>query len=156
MESSELILLVIAGIIGLFILVRIAKTLFKVAFIALFALGGYYLWTSGSVDGWIEPTMESMFKNTTISELMDKHCSPSSKDGMKCQCIVTPVYNDLNMRFSKSELTQLEQNKKRMVEEMLTSMKTQKKEMESCLKSDESTVMKMFNMAKSLFNMVSS
>ena len=87
------------------------------------------------LGNFFEPKVESLFENTTISELMTNHCNPEDADKIKCKCIVTPVYNDLNMRFSKAEIQKLETDKRKMTNEMLKSLKNKNQEVKDCLGS---------------------
>lgn len=158
MGVQEYVLIGLALVIGIWILIRVARTLFKVAIFVGILFGGYYIWNSGSADGLIGTGLESMLHDTTITQLMDKHCTPENRDGTKCECVVTPIYNDLSMKYNKYEMTQLEQNKKKMIDEMMSSLKTKRPEIEACIKNkgEQSTVFKMYKMLKSLSQMVSS
>lgn len=158
MEMKEYLMLGIAGVIAVWIIIRIARSLFKFAILGAVLFGAYYIFSSGNADGLINTGLESMLKNTTITQLMDKHCTPENKDGTKCECVITPIYNDLNMKYDKTEMVQLEQNKKKMADEMMVSFKAKRPEIEACIKNkgEQSTVVKMFKMLKSLTEMVSS
>lgn len=128
--NLQLIITIIIAIIGIVVLLKVLKNLAKIAFIIVVVLFLFFMFSGGEGG-----SAEKIFQNTTISELMDKHCTPKNKDGFKCQCLVTPVYNDLNQRFSKADIKQIEQNKKRMTDEMLKSYKNRKTTIHDCLKS---------------------
>ncbi|MGB0931699.1 MAG: hypothetical protein ACPGVB_13030, partial [Chitinophagales bacterium] len=100
MEPTQMILLVIAAAFAIWVFTKIVGALFKVLLFAAFLLLGYMFFFGGSIEDVIEPGLEQMFKNNTIDELMAKHCNPEKMDALRCQCVVMPVYADLNKRFN--------------------------------------------------------
>lgn len=152
MSTTELILLAIAAIIAIYILIRIAKTLFKIAIFAVALFVIYLIWTSGSADNLIESGLEKMFQGQTISQLENKYCADGRADKMRCECVIIPVHEDLKARFRPHELNDLEQNEKLMVDEMLKSFNNKKPEIKECMKEKQSRWIRAFNTIKRLFN----
>ena len=155
METSEMILLGIAAIIALFILVRIAKTIFKVIIVVAILAALFFLLKGGSLDSLMGPSVNNIFQNTTITQLMDQHCSPEKRNDLKCKCIVTPVYNDLTIRFDSKELAELEENKKRMAEEMLRSLQNKRAYVQECMGDKKESGLKWLKKVKDILEIVS-
>ena len=94
-----------------------------------------------------------MFKKNTIEELMAKHCNPQKMDILKCECIIMPVYTDLQSRFRdrQAELKELEKDKEAITQEVLKSFGNQKETMKVCAKNKQSGLLKVFGVLKSVF-----
>ncbi|MGB1241762.1 MAG: hypothetical protein ACPG49_04530 [Chitinophagales bacterium] len=152
MDSMQMILLAVAAFVGLWIIFKIAKAVFKIAlFLGLMFLG-YMVFFGGSIEDVLEPGLEQMFKKNTLEELKAKHCKPEKMDILKCECIVMPVYADLQDRFvdRKSELKELEKDREAITQEVLKSFGNQKENMKVCAKEKQSGLLKFFGMLKNI------
>ncbi len=148
----QMILLAIAAFVGLWIIFKIAKAVFKIAlFLGLMFLG-YMVFFGGSIEDVLEPGLEQMFKKNTLEELRAKHCKPEKTDILKCECIVMPVYTDLQDRFvgRESELQELEKDREAITQEVLKSFGNQKENMKACAKEKQSGLLKFFGILKSI------
>lgn len=152
MENSQLILLVIAGVIAFFLLSKVISTIFRVAIIAAVIMGGYWLF-SGDSGSPLANSAEKLLENTTITELMNKHCADPSST--KCKCVVMPVYNDLTTRFSRAEIAEIESDKKRMATEMMNSFKAKKQEINACWGQKKDEAVGFFQKIKQVFSLFS-
>jgi len=152
MDSMQMILLAVAAFVGLWIIFKIAKAVFKIALFLGVMLLGYMFFFGGSIEDVIEPGLEQMFKKNTIEELRVKHCKPEKMDILKCECIVMPVYADLQDRFvgRESELAELEQNREAITQEVLQSFSNQKENMKACAKEKQSGLLKFFGILKGI------
>ncbi len=151
MEPTQMILLVIAAAVAIWIFTKIAGAIFKVVLFAAFLLFGYIFFFGGSIEDVIEPGLEQMFKNNTMDELMAKHCDPEKLDALRCQCVIMPVYEDLQKRFNAEQLEELDKDQERMTEEVLRSFENKKEDMRVCAKDKQSGLIKIFNTFKSIF-----
>lgn len=157
MENTELILLAIAGVIGIIIIWRLMKTLFKVVIIAALLLGAYLFFSGGSLPfggGEGKINGEKLLENMTISQLVEKHCAPGKENSLKCKCWITPVYNDLNLRYTKAELVQIEGDRTRMAQELKTSYSNKKTEINACMGEKKDNVVTWFGKAKNTVNSI--
>lgn len=153
MEMSEMILLGVAALIAIFIIVKIAKTIFRIL-IGLAVIAALWLVFKGGIGDFSSSDVDNFFKNTTITQLMNTHCTPESKEGLKCKCIITPVYNDLSLRFTSQELTELESNKKRMADEMFKSLKNKRTTIEDCLGEKKDSSLKYLKKVKDIMEII--
>ncbi len=134
MEYGELILLGIAAVIVIAIFAKLLKTIFRVAVVVAVLFGVYWFWSGGNFGQMTESKIESMLQNTTITELMNTHCTESKKESVRCKCIITPVYNDMNYNYSKRDIEQMEAtNRDEMARIMMSSFKTKKPEIMECV-----------------------
>lgn len=151
MEPMQMILLAVAAFVALWIIFKIAKAVFKVALFLAVMLFGYIFFFGGSIEDVSEPILEQMFKKNTIEELMAKHCNPEKKDVLRCDCILMPVYGDLNKRFNETQMKELSQDHKRMTDEALISFKNEKENIKACANEKKSGWLKAFDFIRSLF-----
>ena len=93
----------------------------------------YFMLTGKGITEAFSPGLESMFKDKTITQLRDQHCT-KNPDGVKCLCIVQPVYDDLMTKYDSYEIQQLEKNEKDMLAATKASFKEKKSEIQECLK----------------------
>lgn len=145
-----MILLAVAAIAAFWIFTKIAGAILKVLLFAAFLLFGYLYFFGGSIEDVVEPGLEQMFKNNTLDELMVKHCDPEKMDALKCQCVITPVYEDLHKRFNVEQLEELNRDQERMTEEVLRSFGNTKDDMTTCAKDKQSGLLKVFGVLKNI------
>ncbi len=87
---------IIAGVIGIviiFLIIKFAKKIFT-ALLIIAAIAGL------SVAGYIY-----FFNMNSINDLHDKYCKDFSnkKDSLKCVCIIQPLEDDFNERFTEGQ-----------------------------------------------------
>ena len=156
METSNLVLIIIAVIVGVFIFSKVAKFLFKLLGIAIIAILVYLFWTGGDVKGLVQPGIKSILKNKSITELHAKFCSPARASKAACACIIQPVYTDLNSRFSKKDLETLSSDKDWISREVMVSYESKKEFMNECLKSKKEDKLKVLEGMKDIYENVRS
>ena len=122
-----------AVILVVYILMKVARTVLKfVLTIAIIALA-WYFWQGGTVDGLKLKGVEQVFKDTSLSNMEEDLCQGEKADKLKCQCIVMPVKEDLESRFSQEEMQRMDTDEEIVKEEIARSIKNQQKEIRSCL-----------------------
>lgn len=134
MEPTNLLIVGAVILIGGYILLKVASKIIKtVLTLALVGLAIYF-WQGGTVDGLKSAGVKTLFnKKTTISGLLDQHCSAQKAEKVKCLCIAEPVYADLTSRLSGSDISAIDQDSDRVQEEIRTSLKNKQKEIRNCL-----------------------
>lgn len=147
--TSEYLLLGIAAIIAIFIIVRVVRFLFKVAMIVAVIAFIYFMFFGGGSKS-LEGQLEKALKNTTIAQLENKYCAAEKHESVECQCLVQQVRTDLEARLSAIEISNLEQDKKANVSEMLKSFKNKRPEIRKCLESHEDSLFSVSNIMKKM------
>ena len=137
MEMDNL-LLVGGSIVAIILIIRfIAKLLFKVVglgIVAVFAAGYMYFYTDyfeTHDDNLIVKTVGEKIKDTTnkwnvksLKEFEKKFCEDgkTENDAIKCKCIIIPIVEDLNAKFTDEELKELYKDKSAYLKELLASI----------------------------------
>ena len=130
-QNSLIAVLVALALI--FILFRVAKSIFKIV-LSVVVLGlAFYFWQGGTVDGLKDKGTQAIFKDADLSNMMQVHCQEEKADKIKCECVIGPVFQDIHSRLSSSEIAQANQDPQRIEEEIQRSMKNEKKEIRRCL-----------------------
>lgn len=146
--NSDIIVWIIVIVLGILIIKFVVKLFFRLIVILLIAgLGLYYIYNETDL---IERNQDSItielddieIGNTSIIELEKKLCTNNLKsrtDSIICECIITPLVNDLKQRFSTQELKELEKDKVRYIKEILAWLKRNKKQILKELKKRNAT-----------------
>lgn len=145
-SQSDLILIAVGGLILIWILFKVAKTLVRVAILALLGLALYFIWTGKTPDALLKTGLKTAVKRTSISNLHDKFCTPEKKDRAMCSCIVDPIYNDVLKRYSKRDLKDMD--KELLASETLDSYENQKTIIQDCLKDKKEDKLKIIELLK--------
>ncbi len=137
MDSSILsnipdIVIVVAAVFLLIIILRfIGKIIFKtISFIVIVGIVLYLLfyWRGGVLDIGNKAFMLEEMKQKYCVEMVDK---------VKCECIVTPIYNDIKEQYSDEEIALFQENKIKSARIILTSLLKKQKEIRRCLKEKD-------------------
>ena len=122
--DTNLIIIVIIAIVLFFLIIKFAKKLIKfvLIFILLIGLGIFGFLYFNDIN--------------TINDLHAKYCNNLSdkKDSLKCVCIVEPIEDDFNSRFSKEEMDNM--NSGKFALELTKSIKNKRKIIKEKLKEN--------------------
>ena len=135
-ETSIFVSIVLA-IIALFLVFKFAKNIAKLVLLAIviISLGGYlYFGTNLFTE-----KRQELAQKFTIENVKEQYCTGniSDNDRIKCECILVPLFDDLNKRFSESELAELEKNKPKLITEIFKSFHFKKDEINRLLENKD-------------------
>lgn len=111
MEFSTILTIAVIGLVLFFMFRNSGRVFLRGVAIVLILSIAYILYTGKSVGALIRPSVEAVFDNKTIFELHEKYCDKDRFDKPVCQCIVTPIYEELYDSHSKSEIEELKKDK---------------------------------------------
>ncbi len=120
-------------LIIIYILFRVASSIFKLILVAGVIGLAYYFWQGGTVDELKDSGIEVIFKDANLSNMKAIHCDGTDSDRTKCTCIVEPVYDDIYQRLTREEIARINTSDDAVKEELRKSMKRQRKEIRKCL-----------------------
>ncbi len=155
MQTSEIVLLGIAAIIGVLIFMRVMRSLFRIIFILAVIAALYYFISGKTVTDGVDSGIESMFRNTTITELMNQKCPPSQLETLACKCAIVPAYQDFTTRFSPAEIQAMMPNRTKMLEETWKSFAATRGAMGTCFNEKKEKGIQVFQKIKDLYNLLS-
>ena len=134
MTTVQMILLAFALIFGIWLLMRVVSTIFRIVFILILVAALYYFFTGKSLTENINPDVKSFFKNKNINQLLADNCgTDDTEKSITCECVVMPMYDDMLDRLGKAEIKNLENSQVRMDAEMLKSFYNQSTNIKTCL-----------------------
>ncbi len=145
-SQSDLILVGIGAIIVIWILFKVAKTLFRVAIFALLIGALYFLWTGQTPSGVIKTGVKAALQKNNIADLHDKYCGLGKRDKALCACIFQPIYSELSNSYSESEIRTLE--KDAMVSATMNAFNAQKEVITACIKEKKEDKLKIIEVLK--------
>lgn len=135
--NSDILVLAVGLVLGLLIIKLLAKFIFRLVAVILLVIIGLsytYFYTDffeEHQDNAIVAAVEDKIDFVSIIEFQQEHCKDGPKsrtDSITCECIIAPLVEDLNSRFSKKEIAELEKNKERYLKEILAALKRNKEE----------------------------
>lgn len=141
--NNETIILIICMILGIIIIKFLGRSLFRVIgviVLIVIVLIYTYFYTNFFVEhkeNKVVHLVENKMQFTSIFQFQKKHCQGvmrTRKDSITCECIVTPLINDMTERLSEEEIKTLESNKQLYLKELMTSLKKTQKEIQFNLK----------------------
>ena len=151
MENSQLILYAIVIVVGVIIFMRAAKTIFRFAIIIILSIFVYLLLTGKAPQEVFKPGLKLILQNNSIDELQAKHCAPGKETKTVCQCIITPIVDDLNRRFSDGYLEKIKSDNNKITEEVLRSYERKKTDIEDCIKQKGEDKVKVIETLQDLY-----
>ncbi|MEN7549229.1 hypothetical protein AAG747_14995 [Rapidithrix thailandica] len=132
MDPVTKLFIVGVGVVVLIVLIKFAKALIKgVAFIVLLGLAYLLFMKDGSLKVVEEKGMKMLFNEYSWTEL-EAMCT-EEQETVKCDCIVTPVKEDLRARFSRRKLKKLSEDPELVKAEIKISLQNRKKDIQQCL-----------------------
>ena len=130
----QMVLLAVAVIFGIWLLMRVVSSIFRIIFVLIILAALYYFFTGKSVTENLNPDLTNFFKNKTINQLMADNCgTDDTEKNIKCECVVVPMYDDMVSRLGSIEVKALEKSQVRMDAEMLKSFYNQSSNIKTCL-----------------------
>lgn len=134
----QLIIFLLAIIGGIWVIVKIGgKVIRTVIVVLLIALAVYFFGFGGTWDGLKETGTRTIFAGATLSGLEARYCGLGKEEKTKCECIARPVAADLKSRLTEAEMREIDQDKDRKFQELHTSMRNVRKEINKCLISNK-------------------
>lgn len=141
--NSDILVIGIGLIIGLLIIKLLTKFLFRAIgiFILIIVGGGYaYFFTDffeKHSDNAVVQAIEDKIDFVSVIEYQETHClnGPMSRnDSITCECIISPLVEDLKTNFSGAELEELQKDKKKYMKEIVEALKRNEDEIQEKLK----------------------
>lgn len=145
-SQSDLILLGIGGVIVLFILFKVAKTLVRIALFAALAIALYFVWTGNTPNSVLKPALKAVFKNKPITDLHDKFCTLDKRDKVICSCIMQPIYGEVSKKFSDRDLRNMDEQL--LLDSTMEAYDNQKTIISECLKNKKEDKLKVVELLK--------
>lgn len=155
MSSSEIVLLAIAAVIGIILFMRVVRTIFRLIFILAVVGAIYYFWSGKTVVESADLGVETLFQNTTITELMAKHCPPAQLESLRCRCAIVPAYHDFQSRFRPEQISTMQSNRTRMIAETAKSLGNIRSEMGKCFEEKKDKTIGIFQKMRELYQLIS-
>ncbi|WNJ18091.1 hypothetical protein [Pontibacter sp. G13] len=131
-EATNSLLLFIAAALGILVAFKVARVLLKGVYVVLITLGVMYFWQGGSVDDLKSKAVEALVHQGTLEEVFKSYCDRQTQLDIKCECLLTPIYDDLFERLTPEEIEEANQNKKLRRREVMLSLHIKKEEIKSC------------------------
>lgn len=123
--DTNLIITVVIAIVLFFLIIKFAKKLIKLVLIIILAaaLGLFGFLYLNQIN--------------TIDDLHAKYCDDLSvkKDSLKCVCIITPLQEDFQVRFTQEEMDNM--NSVHFAKELSVSLFNKRKEISQKLKENK-------------------
>ena len=136
-ETSIFVSIAIA-LIAVFIVLKFVKNIAKLILLTIVIIGlGAYLYFGTNL---FTEKRQELAQKFTIENVKEQYCSGniSQNDKIKCECILVPLFDDLNKRFSREELAELEKNKTKLITEIFKSFHFKKNEINNLLEEKNS------------------
>jgi len=123
---------VIAGIIAFVLIIFLvkfaAKNLVKILGIGviLIAVAVYIFLVFGNPDKDIK--FAEVLTEYTIDDLHNAYCASSDNraDSLKCVCIIQPLYDDIHVRFSEAEISEMKNKRMKFAAELVRAYNNKK------------------------------
>lgn len=148
LTGQSILIVGIVALVVLYFLAKAVKTIFKLVIWAAVIFALIYFFTGNNISGFLNPKLENIFKDTSITKLYNEQCKAGKSDKIKCSCFIVPVYGDMSQRFTNAELAEIEADKSLMLTEAKKSLKNKKEDIEACLKTKKEGGEEFFNQFK--------
>ena len=135
--TNETLIFIVLIVIGIIILKFLGSSLLRVvALIVMIVIGLVYTYffTNLFVDHQENKAVKAIEQNVkfvSILEYQKEHCNGSMHtkiDSITCECIISPVVNDMLERLSPEELDSVNRNKQLYLKELMISLKKTEKD----------------------------
>jgi hypothetical protein len=86
--------------------------------------------------------VEDKIDFVSIIDFQNEHCQDGPKsrtDSITCECIIAPLVDDLNSKFTQDEIEALKRDKERYLKEILAALKRNQNEITKELKKRKAT-----------------
>ena len=131
MNLQNIIIIIVAIVIGLLLLRFVTKMILKIiVFVMILGLAAYLLFfASGRLK--ISDNPEDI-----LIGLQEKYCN-ERLDTVKCECIVFPLLRDLRARYEEEQINELSEDPVKTSRIFLQLIKQNKAEIKECLKKHD-------------------
>jgi hypothetical protein len=146
--NSDILVLAVGLVLGLLIIKLLAKFIFRlVATLLLLIIGFTYVYFYTDFfeehqDNAIVAAVEDKIDFVSIIDFQNEHCQDGPKsrtDSITCECIIAPLVDDLNSKFTQDEIEALKRDKERYLKEILAALKRNQNEITKELKKRKAT-----------------
>lgn len=130
MDLENIIILAIIIILAFLVIRFVTKILAKViAFLIVIAVVFYALfyWDGGILSLGNEDFM--------LYELREKFCE-DEKDQTKCNCLIEPLIEDVESKYSPEEIQKIKKNKIKSINIITSSLRSQREEIRQCFREN--------------------
>lgn len=131
--NFNMIIMIAAGVVIGLILFKVAQRILKTVLILAVVGLAYFFWQGGTVDELGQESIDLFFKESSVARMVSVNCPDEKAEKAKCDCVVIPTQEDLQDRFSRSEIRDLDQNWDDLKREIGKSMKENQNEIRKCL-----------------------
>ncbi len=131
--DQNTLILVVAGVIILAILIKIASKILKFVGVILVIAFGYFFWQGGSIEDLKDMSVKGLFKEKDVTQLVNTYCNGTEDNSIKCDCLAKPIYEDLSSRLSAEELQALANNEEERIAQIRQSFKNKGAEIRACM-----------------------
>jgi uncharacterized protein YacL len=144
--NSDILVLAVGLVLGLLIIKLLAKFIFRlVATLLLLIIGFTYVYFYTDFfeehqDNAIVAAVEDKIDFVSIIDFQNEHCQDGPKsrtDSITCECIIAPLVDDLNSKFTQDEIEALKRDKERYLKEILAALKRNQNEITKELKKEK-------------------
>lgn len=150
MDLTTMVLVGVISLIVISILSRISKSLFRVGGLFLVGLAVYALVSGRSIGNMLAPTVDKIFERNNIVELHQKFCQEDRQDRTICECIVGPLYKDIESRIGTRRLNALVSKPDELKNETLQSLDFVKPNINSCIADKGKDKVKIMELIKQI------
>ena len=132
-----IIIILVIAIVAIVLIIKFLKKVVKIVAISITVVGiGLYLLYVAGVFQVADVNVNNVEYSFSIHDLRDKYCveADNYRDSVKCNIIITPIYEDILNNYSEKELKQMEWNKFKMLVAIKKSVKAKKSDIHDDLK----------------------
>ena len=131
--DTNTLVLIGAGALILYILLKIASKLLKLIGIFLVIALGYFFWNGGTAEELKGMGVQALLREPDVTRLVEAYCSGDQSSSLKCDCLARPIQEDLTSRLSPEELQALTANKGARIRQIRQSFRNKGEEIRSCM-----------------------
>lgn len=131
--DQNTLILIGAGALVLYILIKIASRLLKLAGIFIVIALGYFFWNGGTADELQGMGVQALFDESDVTKLVETYCSGGQANSLKCDCLARPIQEDLTSRLSAAELSALAGNEAERIRQIRQSFRNKGAEIRACM-----------------------
>jgi len=130
LSIKDWFVIIVAIIIGFLVIRFIAEVLIKIIgsiIVIGFAVYLLFFWNGGLLD--------LGNKDFMLFELKEKYCD-SNYNEVKCNCIVMPIYNEIQTKYTEQQINEFKTNKIKSITIIFETLIHKRSEIHECLKQN--------------------
>jgi hypothetical protein len=108
---------------------KVLRTVLSLALVAL----GIYFWQGGTWQDLTRTGVDALFAGDQLTTFYADNCPGDEAGSDKCECLVSPVWEDLQSRFTPEEMAAIDQDEAQVQAELKASLKRQSKTIRACM-----------------------